>query len=126
VTENTFLKLRKHFCISHSRNKSKHGEISGSHGAEYGGTFFWVVAPCGLVEVYRRLRRVCCLHHQGDGIPKHSTLQVETLWFFVGIILFSVLECRLRGVTSETKSYKDFSYFHRKPDFYLLVFFNYT
>jgi hypothetical protein len=27
---------------------------------------FWVVAPCSLVEVYRRFRDVCCLHHQGD------------------------------------------------------------
>jgi hypothetical protein len=29
-------------------------------------TVFWVVAPCSLVEVYRRLRGACCLHHQGD------------------------------------------------------------
>jgi hypothetical protein len=27
---------------------------------------FWVVAPCGLVEVYRRFRGLYCLHHQGD------------------------------------------------------------
>jgi hypothetical protein len=27
---------------------------------------FWDVAPCSLVEVYQRLRGVCCLHHQGD------------------------------------------------------------
>jgi hypothetical protein len=26
---------------------------------------FWVVAPCSLVEVYRRFRGTCCLHHQG-------------------------------------------------------------
>jgi hypothetical protein len=25
---------------------------------------FWVVAPCSLVEVYRRFRGACCLHHQ--------------------------------------------------------------
>jgi hypothetical protein len=24
---------------------------------------FWVVAPYGLVEVYRRFREACCLHH---------------------------------------------------------------
>jgi hypothetical protein len=24
----------------------------------------WVVAPCSPVEVYRRFRRVCCVHHQ--------------------------------------------------------------
>jgi hypothetical protein len=23
---------------------------------------FWVVAPCGLVEVYQRFRGPCCLH----------------------------------------------------------------
>jgi hypothetical protein len=27
---------------------------------------FWVVAPCRLVEVYRRFRGLYCLHHQGD------------------------------------------------------------
>jgi hypothetical protein len=27
---------------------------------------FWVVAPCSLVEVYRRLRGAYCLHYQGD------------------------------------------------------------
>jgi hypothetical protein len=28
--------------------------------------FFWVKAPCNLVEVYHRFRGPCCLHHQGD------------------------------------------------------------
>jgi hypothetical protein len=33
---------------------------------------FWVVAPCSLVEVYRRFRCACCLHHHGDdGGSKH-------------------------------------------------------
>jgi hypothetical protein len=27
---------------------------------------FWVVAQYGLVEVYRRFRHVCCLHHRHD------------------------------------------------------------
>jgi hypothetical protein len=27
---------------------------------------FWVVAPCSLLEVYRRFTGVCCLHHQSD------------------------------------------------------------
>jgi hypothetical protein len=27
---------------------------------------FCVVAPCSLVEVYRRFRGACYLHHQGD------------------------------------------------------------
>jgi hypothetical protein len=30
---------------------------------------FWVVAPCSLVDVYRRFRGNCCLHHQGDESP---------------------------------------------------------
>jgi hypothetical protein len=25
---------------------------------------FWVVVPCSLIEVYRRFRGTCCLHHQ--------------------------------------------------------------
>jgi hypothetical protein len=27
---------------------------------------FWVVALYGLVEIYRRLGGVCCLHHRPD------------------------------------------------------------
>jgi hypothetical protein len=27
---------------------------------------FWVVAPCSLVEVYRRFSDACALHRQGD------------------------------------------------------------
>jgi hypothetical protein len=41
-------------------------EISGSYGGEYEDVFFWVGAPCSLVEVYRRFRGACCLQHQGD------------------------------------------------------------
>jgi hypothetical protein len=37
--------------------------MSGSHGCEYEDVF-WDVAPCSLVEVYRRFRGACCLHHQ--------------------------------------------------------------
>jgi hypothetical protein len=29
---------------------------------------FWVVPPCSLVDVYKRFRGSCCLHHQGDGL----------------------------------------------------------
>jgi hypothetical protein len=25
---------------------------------------FWFVTPCSLVEIYRRFRDTCCLHHQ--------------------------------------------------------------
>jgi hypothetical protein len=35
---------------------------------------FWDVAPCSLVEVYRRFRGAYCLHHQGgDGKSKQTT-----------------------------------------------------
>jgi hypothetical protein len=27
---------------------------------------FWFVAPCSLLEVYRRFRSIYCHHHQGD------------------------------------------------------------
>jgi hypothetical protein len=30
---------------------------------------FWVVAPCSVIEVYRRFRGACCLHHQGNHCP---------------------------------------------------------
>jgi hypothetical protein len=38
---------------------------------------FWVVTPCSLVEVYRRFRGPCCLHHQGNGklLPDYTALQ---------------------------------------------------
>jgi hypothetical protein len=29
-------------------------------------TVFRGVTPCSLIEVYRRFRGACCLHHQGD------------------------------------------------------------
>jgi hypothetical protein len=34
-------------------------EISGSYGGEYEDDCFWGVAPCSLVEVYRRFRGTC-------------------------------------------------------------------
>jgi hypothetical protein len=38
---------------------------------------FWVVVPCSLVEVYRRFRGACCLHHQGVGklLPDYMAQQ---------------------------------------------------
>jgi hypothetical protein len=37
---------------------------------------FWVVAPCSLVDVYRRFRGTCCLHHQGDD-PDHGDYRAQ-------------------------------------------------
>jgi hypothetical protein len=34
-------------------------------------TIFWDVAPCSLVEVYRRFRGAFCLHYQGDEYSSH-------------------------------------------------------
>jgi hypothetical protein len=40
-------------------------------------TVFWVVAPCSLVEVYRRFRGASCFHHQGDPVVNpFSRIQV--------------------------------------------------
>jgi hypothetical protein len=36
-------------------------------------TVFWVVAPCSLVEVYRRFRGAFCLHYQGDRLDDDVT-----------------------------------------------------
>jgi hypothetical protein len=38
---------------------------------------FWVVAPCGLEEVYQRFRGPCCLHH-------HRTSRRENLKSYLG------------------------------------------
>jgi hypothetical protein len=38
----------------------------------------WVLAPCTLIEVYRRFRGTCCLHDQGDdGVCKCTALDLE-------------------------------------------------
>jgi hypothetical protein len=43
---------------------------------------FWVVAPCSLVEVYKRFRGPCCLHHQGE-----SPCRLK--WFKICAVSFS-------------------------------------
>jgi hypothetical protein len=35
---------------------------------------FWVVAPCSLVEVYRRFRGACCLHHQSNKCTSETSV----------------------------------------------------
>jgi hypothetical protein len=42
-------------------------------------TVFWDVAPCSLVEVYRRFRGACYLHHQRRNIPKTVIFLFATL-----------------------------------------------
>jgi hypothetical protein len=41
---------------------------------------FWVVAPCSLVEVYRRFGGASCLHHQGDR-PDYTAITQKTAIF---------------------------------------------
>jgi hypothetical protein len=36
---------------------------------------FWVVAQCNLVQIDRRFRGACCIHHQGD-TPEYNTPEV--------------------------------------------------
>jgi hypothetical protein len=45
---------------------------------------FWVVAPCRLASVYRCVRGLYCLHHQGDKShynPEDSHLQEISIYF---------------------------------------------
>jgi hypothetical protein len=41
-------------------------------------TVFWDVAKNSLVEVYRRFRGVCCLHHRGNAIMMEAASPSET------------------------------------------------
>jgi hypothetical protein len=41
---------------------------------------FWVVAPCSLVEFYRRFKGACCLHHQGDARLHSATTQKTAIF----------------------------------------------
>jgi hypothetical protein len=55
---------------------------------------FWDVASCSLVEIGRRLRGACCLHHQGDRqfIPhctaQHPIRQSSSIRTCAHVILF--------------------------------------
>jgi hypothetical protein len=40
---------------------------------------FWVVALCSLVEVHRRFRGACCLHHQGNRPEEPEDNRLHTL-----------------------------------------------
>jgi hypothetical protein len=55
------------------------GELSCSHGREYE-YVFWDVAPCNVVEIYRRFRGTCCLHHQvtSEDSLLHKTVPIAS------------------------------------------------
>jgi hypothetical protein len=44
-------------------------------------TVLWDVAPCSLVDIYRRFRGVYCLHHQGD-LMMEAVITSETSIIF--------------------------------------------
>jgi hypothetical protein len=37
---------------------------------------YWVVVPCGLVQVHRRFRSACSLHNQGENYTENSNVYV--------------------------------------------------
>jgi hypothetical protein len=43
---------------------------------------FWLVAPLGLVEVYRRFRGTSCLHHQGALMMEAESTSETSANFF--------------------------------------------
>jgi hypothetical protein len=60
---------------------------------------FWVAEPCSLVEVYRRFRDACCLHHQiDDCTAQHSKRRSSAL--SCELVLCSK---QMKGQKSETQ-----------------------
>jgi hypothetical protein len=45
-------------------------------------TVFWDVAPWSLVEVFRRFRGACCLHHQGDLMMETASTSETSVNFY--------------------------------------------
>jgi hypothetical protein len=46
-------------------------------------TVFWDLAPCSLVEDYRRFRSACCFHHQGDRPDGATSQKTVILMLFI-------------------------------------------
>jgi hypothetical protein len=42
---------------------------------------FWEVAPCSLVQIYRRFRGTYCLHHQGPDDEALNTFEMSVLFY---------------------------------------------
>jgi hypothetical protein len=47
---------------------------------------FWGVAPCSVVEVYRRYRGIFCLHHHGDSPRLYGATPQETVGMLLGLL----------------------------------------
>jgi hypothetical protein len=64
---------------SQLRNKSSLVRFQVLTAASMKMAVLWVVVPCTLVEVYRRFRGTCCLHHQvwnvGKLLPDYTAQQ---------------------------------------------------
>jgi hypothetical protein len=67
-------------------------EITVSHGGEYK-TVLWDIAPCSVVEIYRRFEGAYCIHYQGDHIGQpcvfsrsslFEVLRSRMYFFFIG------------------------------------------
>jgi hypothetical protein len=41
---------------------------------------FWLVAPCILVDIYRRFRGICCIHNQRYESWEHDDGGSKYLW----------------------------------------------
>jgi hypothetical protein len=115
------------------------GRIWGSHVTSMKMAVFWVVAPCSLVEVYRRFRGASCLHHQGNVIgmtrenhvslmclPLHSTHRIQPLdvalmrhfktYYTQGIGTWlrnhpgcTVTHCKISGLMGKAELWADFT-----------------
>jgi hypothetical protein len=59
-------------------------------------TVFWDVAPCSLVEVYRRFRGACFLHHQGDELTEAESTSETSVNFY---------QTTRRNIPSQSSSY---------------------
>jgi hypothetical protein len=73
-------------------------EVSRSHGDEYEVTVFWDVAPCGLVDIARRLRGACYSYH----LELTSLQYVKNMCCFISLTIdfhpVMFLSCRTSGV----------------------------
>jgi hypothetical protein len=84
--------------LSHARSRRTDNEDSRAYGQlqlQYffiheDCCFFWVVMSCSLVEVYRRFRGVCCLHHQGATTQKTAIfiLAAMRIWNLTSSFIF--------------------------------------
>jgi hypothetical protein len=78
--KNSFFFLQSMGCSLRINGWTKHGveRFVVLSAASMKMAVFWVVAPCILIEVYRRFRGACCLHHQGESSSETSVNFYQT------------------------------------------------